>query len=328
MINLSGKLAVVGVGGWGINHVRVATTLKALGYVNDVVIMDIDENRAKYVSKIYGTKYTTNFEDILRDEEIEYVIVASPTPLHYDQAKRILEAGKNVLVEKPMTENSRQALDLVDKAKRNNRLLMTGFLLRYSPAVEYMKNNYVSRRDTLGDILLIYSKRVNPWPIRSGDVGVIRDLAIHDIDLTMYIFESSPSKVYASGKKFNAPYEVISVVHVDYVSKYGSYSLVVEASWITPYKFRRLEITATKAIIFLDLINHTIEIYSDSGILKPKIERKEPLFEQDKNFVLASQGKEKPIVTGVDGYRALLVCDKALEAMEKGMILEIPRFEV
>jgi len=328
VINLPKKLAVVGAGGWGVNHVRVASTLKALGYINDVVVMDIDENRARYVSKIYGAKYTTSFEDILRDDEIDYVIVATPTPLHYNQAKKILEAGKNVLVEKPMTENSRQALDLVDEARRNNRLLMTGFLLRYSPAVEYMKNNYVTNRVTLGDVLLIYSKRVNPWPIRKGDVGVIRDLAIHDIDLTMYIFDSTPSKVYASGKKFNAPYEVISVVHVDYDSKYGTYSLLVEASWITPYKFRRLEITATKAIIFLDLINHTIEIYSDTGISKPKIARKEPLFEQDKNFVLASQGKENPKVTGVDGYRALLVCDMALEAMEKGKILEIPQFEV
>lgn len=325
---MSNKLAIIGVGAWGINHARVASTLRAMGYISDAIVMDIDEERVKYVSKLYGLKYALDFEKILRDDEIKYAIVASPPRYHYEQTIQLLNAGKNVLVEKPMAETSEQALELVDIAKRNNRILMTGFLLRYSPAVQFLKKKYMENRENMGDILLVYSKRINPSPKREIYIGVIKDLAIHDIDLTMFLFDCAPRYVYAFGRRNGSALEYMSVINVHLENKHDKFCLLVETSRASPYKFRRFEVMATKAVTILDLTRHTVEIYSESSILKPRIPIAEPLFEEDKNFILSSNNAETPLVSGVDGYRALLVCDKALESLEKNSIIEIPKFEV
>jgi len=318
------KIAIVGVGSWGVNHVKTCAILRAEGLIEDIIIMDARENRAKYVATIYGTDWTTSYDNILNDDEIDGVIIASPTKLHYEQTKKALIAGKHVLVEKPMAENSSQARELVDLAHNEKRILMTGFLLRCSPAVGYVKELYMRNKEFFGDVLLMYSKRVTPYPSRELDVGVIKDLAIHDIDLATYIFNAKPRRVFGVGRKILASYETISVIISEYELNDATFNVIIEASWIAPYKFRRFEITTTKTVISLDLIFHSVEIFANDGIMKPKLTLKEPLYELDKNFILSIDGKKKPIVTGEDGYRALLVCDKIIESITKNSVVEIP----
>lgn len=321
-----GKIAVVGVGKWGINHVKVCALLRAEEIVDDLVVVDAVEDRARYVARIYGAEYLTDLSKIARREDINYVILATPTPMHYEQAKILLESGKHVLVEKPMTENSKQAKDLVEIAKRNNRMLTSGMLLRFSSAVEFFME-YITKNN-VGKIVHMYSRRISPQPIRKYDVGVVKDLAIHDIDLAMYMLKATPKKVYAFGKDFAAPFEVFASIQILFEKDGENFSFVEETSWVSPYKFRRMEIMFENVIFSLDLVEHKIVLYSKDGIFEPKIERKEPLYEQDKNFVLASIGKEALRTTGSDSYKSILICDKIGESIKKGNVVEVPEFEL
>ena len=323
VIKMAEKIAVIGVGGWGQNHARVVAILRSIDLIKDVVVMDINKKRAKLIAKLYGHSWTTNFDNVLHDEDIDGVIISSPTKIHYIQTKQALEAGKHVLVEKPMTETFSQAKELVEIARENNRILMTGFLLRYSPAVQFVKKMYTENK--LGHVLVVYSKRTNPWPARKYDVGVVRDLAIHDIDLSRFIFSAKPKKAFAYGGKLKHDYEDFANIFLEFISKNNDiFQTIIETSWVTPYKFRRLEITTTECVVSLDLVEHTVTIFRSTGIFTPRLEKKEPLLEEDKNFVLAIDGKEKPLVTGEDGAIALMVCEKILSSMETKDVVTIP----
>lgn len=323
---MTGKIAVIGVGRWGINHAKVCAHLRAEEIVDDLVIVDVIEERAKYVAKIYSVEYLTDISEVAKRDDIEYAILATPTHLHYDQAKMLLESGKHVLVEKPMTENAEQAKDLVEIAKKNNRILSSGMLLRFSPAVEFFMD-YVAKKD-VGRIIHMYSRRMSPQPIRKYYVGVVKDLAIHDIDLARYMLGASPIKVFAFGKKFSTQFEVFASIHLVFEKDGDRFSFVGETGWVAQYKFRRMEIIFEKVTIGLDLVEHKITIYSDDGIFEPKIKKKEPLYEQDKNFVLASIGKETLRITGIDAYKSILICDKIVESINKRKLIEIAEHEI
>lgn len=317
------EVAVVGVGGWGINHAKTLAKLRALGIIDDFHIIDVSEDRAKYVAKIYNADYELSIGRGIKRWNLDAAIIATPTPFHYEHAKTFLESGIHVLVEKPITVHPEEVVYLIELAKANNRIIMTGFLLRYSSATQYLRKMFEKEERKLGNILLISAKRVNPWRIRKYDVGVVKDLMIHDIDLVSYLFNAKPIRVFATGKKMSFPFEVFATAIIDFELKDYVFSLWVEASWISGYKFRRWEVSSEKAAVSLDLVNHSVTIYSEDGILSPKIEIREPLLEQDKNFILSIKGVEQPLVSAIDGYKALVVCEKIHKAITSGTVIEI-----
>jgi len=312
-------IAIVGVGGWGQNHARVLAFLRAEGLINEVYVVDINENRAKLIAKRFGHKWTTKYEEILEKDSVEGIILATPTKLHYEQAKQALVAGKHVLVEKPMTENSKQAEELVKIAAENKLVLMVGFLLRYSPATRYVKKNLTK----IGRPLVVSAKRTSLWPNRPHDVGVIRDLAIHDIDLIRYILETNPLMAYASGGAIAHDYEDYVAIFLKYGSEKEFISALIEANWLTPYKIRRMEITGSKAVFVIDYSIHKVTILSEDGICAPNIPYEEPLMSQDRNFVKTIIGEDRPLVMGMDGLIALKTCEAALQSMEAKKIIQI-----
>ena len=318
------KIAIMGVGGWGENHAKKLAQLRAEELIEDFIAIDIDSRRAKYISKLYGCKAYTTLDEALRKEELDGIIIATPTPLHYQHTKKALENGLHVLVEKPMTTTSKEALELIELAKQNNKILMTGFLLRYSPAVQFVREKLKQNPKYFGEILMVSTRRVNPWRIREWDVGVIKDLVIHDADLVAYIFNAEPIRAYANIKTMGHKIELSAVGFVEYENKWDRILLTFEASWISPQKFRRWTISGTEREAKLDLVNHTIEIYTQKETVHPLIPRgPDPLYRQDRNFVEAIKKKNKPLVTGFDGYIALKTCEALLESAEKGKIIEI-----
>ncbi len=318
------KIALMGVGGWGENHAKKLAQLRAEELIEDFIAIDIDSRRAKYISKLYGCKAYTTLDEALRKEELDGIIIATPTPLHYQHTKEALENGLHVLVEKPITARSSEALELVELAKRSKRILMTGFLLRYSPVVQYVREKLKENLEYFGSILMVSTRRVNPWRIRKHDVGVIRDLVIHDVDLVSYIFDAKPMRVYAHMKNRGFKFELFAAGFVEYNSRWEGLILAFEASWIAPQKFRRWIISGTEREAKLDLVNHTIEIYTRKETIYPIIPvGPDPLYRQDRNFVEAIKKKNKPLVTGFDGYIALKTCEALLESAEKGKIIEI-----
>jgi len=313
----------MGVGGWGANHVKTLSRLRAEGAIEDFIVIDIDKDRLNYISKLYGCRGYVSLDEALRKEDVEGLIIVTPTRLHFEHAKNALERGLHVLVEKPMTTTSSEAKELIDIAKRNNRILMTGFLLRYSPAVQYLKERLNDDPKYFGDPLLISVKRANPGSIRRQDVGVIRDLTIHDVDLAMYLFGAKPIRAYAYVRREGYEFEVFAAGFVDYDSKYGKFTLLFEASWIAPYKFRRWEISWTHKEVHLDLVSHKLQIYTGDEIIFKAPKGLDPLYIQDRNFIRSMEGKEKPLVTGMDGFKALKICETLIKAANTGVPLDV-----
>ncbi len=318
---MSRKLAIVGVGAWGINHVKVATKLRALGIIDDIVAMDVLEERARYVSRLYGVSYTTDLDTILRDDGIQAAIVAVPTSYHYEVASKLLDSGKHVLVEKPITGDSSRARDLIDIAKRNNRILGVGFLLRYSPAVHYVRNKILggTRRQ---QIFSLQAERLNPKDGRKYDIGVVMDLMIHDIDLSMFLFDAKPLRVYAQGKEVGG-LDMSVMAMVEYKVGNNEFCSVFEASRMAPQKVRRTKIFLEDTIVLMDLARHTLEILHEESTLKPNIGPADPLFEEDKNFIMAVFEGEKLLVDAQDCIGALVICEGILESMRSGNIVGV-----
>jgi len=313
------KVAVFGVGGWGVIHVRVLRSLYG-SLVKDIIVVDINIDRGKYVSKIYGAKFYSSIEEALTVErDIDAAIISTPTPLHYEHAIAALNNGIHVLIEKPMTDTIDKALKVYDEAKSLGLIIAVGFIMRYHPLVDYVTNNII-RSNVLGKIITVNSKRTSLWPNRPWDVGVVKDLAIHDIDLLHYIFREKARQVYANiGSLRHSYYED----HAAMLINYETYSAIFEANWITPYKIRYLSLTGENAVVNVDFVRNELTILREDGILKPKITMQEPLLLEDKDFLEAIISKKEPRATGVDGIRALAVCEAIIRSAKEGKIVEV-----
>jgi len=313
------KVAVFGVGGWGVNHVRVLRSLYG-SLVKDIIVVDINIDRGKYVSKIYGAKFYSSIEEALTVErDIDAAIISTPTPLHYEHAIAALNNGIHVLIEKPMTDTIDKALKVYDEAKSLGLIIAVGFIMRYHPLVDYVTNNII-RNNVLGKIITVNSKRTSLWPNRPWDVGVVKDLAIHDIDLLHYIFREKARQVYANiGSLRHSYYEDYAAMLINY----ETYSAIFEANWITPYKIRYLSLTGENAVVNVDFVRNELTILREDGILKPKITMQEPLLLEDKDFLEAIISKKEPRATGVDGIRALAVCEAIIRSAKEGKIVEV-----
>ncbi len=316
-------IAIIGAGGWGQNHVRVFSFLRAEGLVSEVMVVDIVEERAKKMAKRFGVKWSTSYRDVLNNDDIHGVVISTPTKLHYQHALEALKAGKHTLIEKPMTETVEQAIELTELAKERNLILMVGFLLRYSSAINFAKEYYEEGK--IGRVLTVLAKRTSYWPNRPMDVGVIRDLAIHDIDLIRYMLGKEPLYVLARGGALKHDYEDYASLFIEY-GGLGDNNLMhalIEVNWVTPFKIRRMEITGEKGVIIIDLLQHAVRVLKEDGIYQPNINAVEPLYLEDKNFVRAILGEEKPLVTGEDGVIALKVCEKALKSIATNEMVKI-----
>ena len=155
------------------------------------------------------------------------------------------------------------------------------------------------------------------------DVSIIKDLAIHDIDLVRFITGTNPKSVLAYGGKKLHEYEDHVTMLVEYSNEQNVIPALIEASWITPYKIRRIEITGDKGSAEIELLEHRVTIYFEDKVITPILGKREPLFEEDKNFVLSIQGKEEPLVTGQDGYIALKTCEVASQSIKEKALMKI-----
>lgn len=316
-------IGIVGIGGWGKNHVRVLATLKSEGIIDYVGIADISDELLKKMKKMFSIDYATkDLRDLAENDSIDGIIIATPTPLHYEHAKIVLEHDKHVLVEKPLTSSINEAIELMHLAKEKRKIITVGFLLRFSPAILYARD--AIKRGVLGNIISISSKRTSLWPNRKLDVEIIRDLAIHDIDLVRFLTDTKPKSVFAiGGSKVHGIIDHSAILFGYEKTDATKLPVLIEASWVTPFKIRRLEITGDKGSAVIELLQHKITIAHENEILTPILKPREPLFEEDKNFALSIAGKEKPLVTVEDGIIALKACEAALESIKLGKLINI-----
>ncbi|HLP18228.1 MAG TPA: Gfo/Idh/MocA family oxidoreductase [Bacteroidota bacterium] len=239
------NIAVIGSGRWGINHVRTAHQLLGSDHV---IVCDANEAaRSKVAAVSSAIGFTTDLESILADANIPGVIVATPAETHYAIAKRCLERGKHVLVEKPITLVAGEARELIEIAARCNRQLMVGHVLLFHPAVVKLKA--MVREGVIGRLQYIYSNRLNLGTIRSEE-NILWSFAPHDISVIQHLTEADPIRVEATGAAFlQKNIEDTTLTILEYP---GNVHAHIYVSWLHPFKEQRLVVIGDRGMIVFE----------------------------------------------------------------------------
>jgi UDP-N-acetylglucosamine 3-dehydrogenase len=298
--------AVIGCGSWGRNHVRV---LKELISSNLVAIADANPDTAKEIGEKYQVKYYSDPYKLLENPDIQFVSICTPTVTHAEIALEAIKQGKHVLVEKPLTSTIKEGKTLLSKAKKKGVFLTVGFIERFNPAVEDAYNRI--NRGEIVETILAHTVRVSRRPLRIGDVGVIKDLAVHDLDIANKLFNELPETVYASAGSIAHTFEDYANINLIYKKNRSAF---IETNWLTPQKVRTLRITGTEAIITVDYITQELTIENNQQIIKPQIPYAEPLYKELEHVTQSIQSDRQPQVTGEDGLKALTLCEAALRS--------------
>jgi len=279
----------------------------------------MDAQRAKIVADQFGVKAYSSSTRMLKNENIEAVSICTWSTSLAKEALKALIAGKHVLVEKPMATNTKQANKLLETSENNGLHLTVGFLMRFIPGLQHIREAVENKK--IGELVCATAKRVSQWPERIGDVGVVKDIAIHDIDVMQYVFNEDPIGVYAKvGSMRHRKFEDYAQIMLTY--KDGK-SAFIESNWLTPYKTRTLTVTGSDAIMRLDYITQELWIEAAKENLQPKYPWQEPLKLELQHFSDCILKKQKPMVTGADGFRALKIAEAALKSSAENKAIRI-----
>jgi UDP-N-acetylglucosamine 3-dehydrogenase len=256
---------------------------------------------------------------MLKNEEIEALSVCTWSTNLAKEALKALKAGKHVLVEKPMANRTKQAEILLKTAEENGLHLTVGFLMRFIPGLQHIREAVENKK--IGELVCATARRVSQWPERIGDVGVVKDTAIHDIDVMRYISNEDPIGVYAkTGSMKHRKFEDYAQIMLTYEDGKSAF---IESNWLTPYKTRTLRITGSDAIMRLDYITQELRIEDAKETLQPRYLWQEPLKLELQHFADCILEKKKPVVTGADGLKALQIAEAALRSSAKSRAIKL-----
>ena len=306
---------VIGTGFWGRNHARVLTELKNTRLV---AVCDIDASRAEEIGKKHEASWCTSAEDLLKMRDIDAVCICTPTTTHAEIASKAIRYEKHALIEKPIASTVTQAKDILKQAEGKNIHIMVGFIERFNPALRRLKE--IIEHGDLGDVVLAFARRVGRWPERIGDVGVVKDSAIHDLDIMRFLFEEEPTNVYARAGSLGHRFEDYAEIMLSFS---GIKSGFVEANWLTPHKVRTLTVTGRDAIATMDFITQEIVVEDVDKEIKRKHVWDEPLKLELGHFADCIAEDRNPDVTILDGLRALQISDAALESAASGKVIKL-----
>ena len=321
---------IVGLGGWGKKLVR---NFYFSPSAEITWLCDLDQGKIQSLQRQFPARRATQrFGDLLDDEALEAVVIATPGPTHYELAKAALLAGKDVYVEKPFVLAVAEAEELIGLAADRKRILMVGHLLEYHPVVTRLKQ-LITAGD-LGDIRYIYSQRLNLCAAREGE-NAMWDFAPHDVSVILYLLGRVPTDVSARGQCFRQP----GIHDVAFITLgFGSEAMAnVHVSWLDPNKTRRLTIVGTRKMAVFDDVAPTekLKIY-DNGvrphlsnygfdgyagvrfgdISAPFVSSAEPLRLECDHFLACVRDREPPLTDGEDGLRVV----HTLAAAERSLL--------
>jgi len=303
------KIAQIGIGGWGKNHARILSQLGVLGAV-------CDANAEK--SKEYGEKYSVNhydsLDDLINSEEFEAAFVVTPTVTHSTIATKLIEAKKHVFVEKPMTYDSSEGEKLKELAQKNKVLLTCGFIERFNPAVDIVKNYLEEKK--YGELVMLEFHRENRMPLHIKDVGIIYDTSVHDIDTANWLFDEMPYVVFARSGKINHEHEDFANIMLGYKD---NRTAIISSNWITPKKVRTFSAVCIDAVIVSDFISQEIKVGKKDETEIPRNEQKEPLLLEIQSFIGAIEGKNNLVVTPQQSVNVTKIAEAALLSSQKGI---------
>jgi len=323
------RVAVVGMGYWGKNLVR---NFHELGVLS--VICDSDQSVESTHRDTYrNVRFCRNFSDVLTDSEVTAVVLATPAMAHYEMARKVLDAGKDVFVEKPLAVEVWQGAELQKLAETNGRLLMVGHILQYHPAV--LKLQELIHAGILGRIQYLYSNRLNIGKIRTEE-NILWSFAPHDISVMLALLNEFPARVTSQGGAYlNRNIYDVTMSHFEFPSGVQAHIYV---SWLHPFKEQRLVVVGSeKMAVFDDTASHKLTLYAHRVEWKHRIPTaikalgepvpvadREPLKEECSHFLDCLTTRRQPITDAHEGLRVLRVLDACQRSLvQKGEIVEM-----
>ena len=308
------SVAVIGCGIWGKNIVRNFYNLNALN-----TVCDLDtENLNRLAHEYENVNFTTDFNSVLSNPEIEAVAVVTPSHTHFKVVSAALNAGKHVYVEKPISTVAREAKELMELADEKGLTLMVGHLLLYHPAVNRLK--MLVEEGALGEISYVQSDRLNINYFKN-DRSVMWDLAPHDISMTSYILGKAPLRVISAVGASSDKNDIMDITHVT-VEYEGGVIGQISDSWIHPVKRVNLLVRGSKGTAIFDdtLKENKLQIFDQTtpGVSKQEsldfIEI-EPLKLECQHFLNCIEQGTKPRSDGLNGYQVVSILEEAEQIM-------------
>ena len=324
------RIGIIGLGYWGPNLARALASTPGceLAYA-----CDLDEgNRARLEGRYPGTVLTDRFDDLLEDDTLDAIVVATGAPSHHAIGMRVLAAGKHALIEKPLALTVADARELVATAEAGNRVLMVGHLLRFHPVFQQLHD--ITASGELGRMLYLYTNRLNFGKVRA-DENALWSLAPHDISLALAIAGERPEEVSARGEAFLR--EGVEDVVFGYLHFPSGLVAHLHVSWLDPHKSRKLTVVGSEGMAVFDdtEADRKLTVYEKAsspsrfdtwgefqalrtGDVKiPQVPNAEPLIQETKAFVDAIVAGQATVASGDEGLAVVEVLTALQTSLEQ-----------
>ncbi len=314
------KVAVVGAGSMGMNHLRVLRDFSE-EQIELVGVADTSEAILKQAKKRFHVATYIDYRQMVEQKRPDLVAVVVPTFLHFEVASYLLDQGINVLLEKPMTSTLEEADALIQMAQSRGVKLAIGHIERFNPAVIAVKQQLVAGK--LGQLFHLHARRLGPFPPRIRDVGVTLDLATHDIDVMRYLADAEVRHVYAETQRhIHSTYEDLLLGVLRFTNDAIG---VLDVNWLTPTKIRELSITGEKGMYLINYLTQDVYFYendyttttwdalrsltgvSEGTMTRFKVQKSEPLRLEYEDVLAAIEQDRAPTVSGEDGIAVLSI---------------------
>lgn len=324
---------VIGVGSMGRNHARVYAQMAD---VNLVALADNDEETLNSIARTYKANAYVDYRAMLANEKLDIISVAVPTRMHCDVALAAVARGAHTFVEKPLAFGLAECQQMIDAAQRQGVMLGVGHIERFNPAILELKRRLDAGE--LGRVFQIRSRRVGPFPSRIADVGVVFDLATHELNIMEYLIGSPIKSLYAETE------QEIHASHEDLLSgllKFENGAVgVLDINWLTPTKIRELTMLGERGMFQVNYLTQELYFFennyangwegmvalmgvSEGRITKYEIRKREPLVEELEDFVAAAQNGHDSLISGQEGMRAVYLAEKTVLSGQTHTILGV-----
>lgn len=321
----------------GRNHARV---YREMTNVDLLGVADADPAVAEEVARLHGGRAYTDHRAMLADVQPDIVTVSVPTQAHTPVVLDALACGCHVLVEKPIAATPEEARSIIQAAEEAGRILSVGHIERYNPAIIELRRRLAGGQ--IGQIFQVHARRLGPFPSRVRDVGVVVDLAPHDLDIMRFLTGSEVHRLYAETQRR------IHTAHEDLFSGMVRFENgvlgILEINWLTPSKVREVAVTGQCGMFVANLLTQDLFFYendaangldwnhmsllrgvSEGQMVRLKIQRREPLRVELETFAAAARGETVDLVTGQDGLAALCLALDLVRAGQEGMVIHCGR---
>lgn len=327
------NVGVIGVGSMGRNHARVFAQMPD---TNLAAVADSDPEAAQTIARTYKANAYTDFCQMLESQRLDIVSVAVPTRLHAEVALEAIRHGAHVFVEKPLAFTLPECESMITAAHRAGVRLGVGHIERFNPAILELKRRLEAGE--LGRVFQIRSRRVGPFPNRITDVGVVFDLATHELNIMEYLIGARIDNLYAQTQ------QAIHNCHEDLLTgllRFTSGAVgVLDINWLTPTKIRELTMLGERGMFHVNYLTQELYFYennyangwegmvalmgvSEGRITKYEIRKREPLVEELEDFVAATRNGHDSLISGEEGMRAVYLAEKMVISGQTHTILNV-----